>query len=509
MEIPASAGSSATLLQPQAERARVAEALLLECTRALQGSDEPLAKARAICETVIGASMHLRLCWVWRGPHGSEEVQPQVIAGPAAAYAEGLRLRSEELAGLPNVVDAFQDKPAQPVRLGGRRSGVPRWRTAVRRYGLRSLLALPLPALGDGEDGAIVVYADRADYFDRVGTGLFESLAEALAAVLLQSARVSRLTDLAQRDPLTGLLNRRSITRLNEAIRKGVADRRRMSVLLLDIDHFKRVNDTHGHPFGDTVLQAVATVLRDNTRTGDEVARWGGEEFVVWLPHTPLDAARAAAEKIRRKIEAVPLRAADGGAVGVTASIGVAQLLAGEDLEHAVSRADECLYKAKRSGRNRVVAWRRDAAAPTALPADSAAADPPGQQAAGVLAALMEASADAVIVSQLNGAISAWNPAARRLLGYSAQEMVGQNIAHLLPPAQLEEEADIQERLRRGERIVQLRTVRRTKDGAHIAVTLDIAPVRGVGGTIVGACSALRAVPADAPLPWPVLASTA
>ncbi|MFP5502288.1 MAG: GGDEF domain-containing protein, partial [Candidatus Sericytochromatia bacterium] len=155
------------------------------------------------------------------------------------------------------------------------------------------------------------------------------------------------------RDPLTGLLNRRT---LDDALMRMVAFARRsghpLSLLMLDLDHFKRVNDTHGHEAGDAVLKAFASVLSGSLRASDMAVRYGGEEFLAVLPDTGTDAALGVAEKLRRAVEnlAIPMGEA---VVRPTVSIGVATLAAGESGEALIGRADRALYRAKGEGRNR------------------------------------------------------------------------------------------------------------------------------------------------------------
>ncbi|MFT3957007.1 MAG: diguanylate cyclase [Piscinibacter sp.] len=163
----------------------------------------------------------------------------------------------------------------------------------------------------------------------------------------------SRLEALASRDGLTGLFNRRAADdRLANEIARHRRSGRALGVVLLDVDHFKRVNDTHGHAAGDEVLHEVACRLVGASRSTDFVARFGGEEFLVLLPETDADGAAVAAEKLRAAIEAGPI-----GAVGrVTASLGLcvdAQAHGGATA--ALKAADEALYDAKTAGRNRVV----------------------------------------------------------------------------------------------------------------------------------------------------------
>jgi diguanylate cyclase (GGDEF)-like protein/hemerythrin-like metal-binding protein len=155
----------------------------------------------------------------------------------------------------------------------------------------------------------------------------------------------------ADTDALTGLLNRLGF---NGAISREFARSRRyrqpLSVVMLDLDHFKRVNDEHGHSAGDQVLASVARLLEANIRESDVVARWGGEEFVVIAPMTPAGGAIQLAEKLRALMAATPL----GPSGAVTGSFGVAEMQAGDTIERLLHRADEALYRAKSGGRDRV-----------------------------------------------------------------------------------------------------------------------------------------------------------
>ncbi|EYD70945.1 diguanylate cyclase [Limimaricola hongkongensis] len=161
-------------------------------------------------------------------------------------------------------------------------------------------------------------------------------------------------------DPLTGLWNRRyALPHLARLIAGAQARRRPVGVMLLDIDLFKAVNDTHGHAAGDEVLRQVAARLRDGLRPADLLARIGGEEFLVAMPDTSLDQARSAAERLRHRIREAPFRISETrGSCRVTVSVGVALGPRGTDpeteAEALMSRADAALYAAKTTGRNRV-----------------------------------------------------------------------------------------------------------------------------------------------------------
>ncbi|WP_049631729.1 diguanylate cyclase [Cellvibrio sp. pealriver] len=153
-------------------------------------------------------------------------------------------------------------------------------------------------------------------------------------------------------DPLTGVFNR---LKLNQLLRDEIERSKRygigLSVLMIDVDHFKAINDTYGHPAGDSVLATIAAQLRQFSRANDSPGRWGGEEFLVICPETPLDGAATLAESLRSVIEQHPFNLA----TPVTISIGVTQFNSDDTLESLMERVDKALYQAKQGGRNKVV----------------------------------------------------------------------------------------------------------------------------------------------------------
>ncbi|MBV6521794.1 MAG: Chemotaxis response regulator protein-glutamate methylesterase [Gemmatimonadaceae bacterium] len=166
-----------------------------------------------------------------------------------------------------------------------------------------------------------------------------------------------RLEVLAHTDPLTEVLNRRALTdRLSAEMDRGRRYESTVSLLLIDLDHFKRINDTHGHLVGDDVLMEIAELLQRAVRSVDVVARYGGEEFVIVLPETGLAGATAFAERTRELIESHEFNVASGQRVQLTTSIGVAIFPAPgvESVEDFFAAADQALYRAKAEGRNRV-----------------------------------------------------------------------------------------------------------------------------------------------------------
>jgi diguanylate cyclase (GGDEF)-like protein len=165
---------------------------------------------------------------------------------------------------------------------------------------------------------------------------------------------LTRIEELAVRDELTGLYNRRYLMDALER-EKTRADRsgRLFSVVMLDIDHFKRINDNFGHQQGDVVLKAVSKAAQDAIRSNDFCARYGGEEFLVVLEELPVSGARACTERLRKSVEALTFPEL-GDDFHVTISLGYTQYRQSEPLAQTIARADAALYRAKHSGRNRV-----------------------------------------------------------------------------------------------------------------------------------------------------------
>jgi diguanylate cyclase (GGDEF)-like protein len=169
-------------------------------------------------------------------------------------------------------------------------------------------------------------------------------------------AVIDGLCDLSSRDALTGLANRRQFElALAREIDRVARAGEPALVLMIDIDHFKKVNDTHGHPAGDVVLQAVAQALHDCIRPMDTVARFGGEEFAMILPNCPPTFGQTVAERVRNKVQGRAVAVAPGVEVSVTVSIGgaFAPQWVRSSAPLWIERADQQLYRAKQQGRNR------------------------------------------------------------------------------------------------------------------------------------------------------------
>lgn len=166
----------------------------------------------------------------------------------------------------------------------------------------------------------------------------------------------AELHELATTDFLTGLGNKRTFEEFaNAELKRSRRYKIPTALILIDLDHFKKINDTYGHAVGDKVLAQIGALLKKMTRQHDQVARLGGEEFGLLLTHTDVDAASLVAEAFRREMQKLDVRHG-GGRISITSSFGVAVLADEDSLESLMERADTNLYKAKRLGRNRVVA---------------------------------------------------------------------------------------------------------------------------------------------------------
>ena len=194
----------------------------------------------------------------------------------------------------------------------------------------------------------------RNQRFSEQEQGHLESLLSALLFPMRNALLYRAATQSALRDPLTGTGNR---VAMDQTLQREIEMARRhmqpLSLLMLDIDHFKRVNDSHGHSAGDEVLKAVAASIKSQLRNVDMVFRFGGEEFLILLSNTPREAAAMVGERLRFAAQAQEYLA-DGQMIDLTVSLGCSTLLPGESAESLLRRADSALYVAKREGRNRL-----------------------------------------------------------------------------------------------------------------------------------------------------------
>ncbi len=260
--------------------------------------------------------------------------------------------------GLPVLVE---DLSVHPLYAGVRAV----WDIEGIEVPVRSVIALPF-SVERGKHGVFLVRRTRdQEPFGEQDLEFAEAVVAAAVAVIQRAQAVestmadkARLEQLAQTDPLTQLLNRRALTeRITAEMERALRYDSSLSVLMVDLDHFKKVNDTYGHLVGDDVLRDFAVLLTETIRVTDVVARYGGEEFLVLLPESDEAGAEHFAERIRDAVEGHEFTARGGQTrLGITASIGVATFPGAriESVEDLLARADAALYRAKADGRNQV-----------------------------------------------------------------------------------------------------------------------------------------------------------
>ena len=292
-----------------------------------------------------------------------------VLADPEHEVRHLLLGRGRRPDGFANV--RFVDSAAECLPPAAARTGRP-WLGAYNRNAhealfpatveLESVALLPLVRRQRLVGALNLGSAERERFHRGLATDFLGHLAVIAAFSLENAINRERLVRSGHTDVLTGWHNRRYLeSRLKEELARSRRESRPLACLMIDVDHFKRINDEHGHLAGDEVLRAVAARIDAQVRASDVAARYGGEEFIVLAPGTGLDAGLALGERIRKAVEAAPFELAPGGTrLPVTVSIGVAEHPAagGDSLESAAERlvaaADSGLYRAKSAGRNAV-----------------------------------------------------------------------------------------------------------------------------------------------------------
>lgn len=220
---------------------------------------------------------------------------------------------------------------------------------------IRSWLGVPLTVRGN-TIGLLAIDSKEQDHFKGDDIKMAVAFADQVAIALENARLFEEAQNMALTDSLTGLYNRRGLFEIgNLEFSRSRRNNRPFSAVMIDIDHFKRINDLHGHVIGDQALQELAGHFRNITRDFDIVGRYGGEEFAILLSETDLNIAREVAERLRNTVENTPIHTEAGG-LRLTISLGVAEYSPStiQDLSTLIGRADQALYEAKRKGRNRV-----------------------------------------------------------------------------------------------------------------------------------------------------------
>jgi len=223
--------------------------------------------------------------------------------------------------------------------------------------GIKKIPVIFISGLDSDEDEVKGLSLDAADYITKPFSPVVVKLRVRNQIQIISQMRT--IEQLSLIDPLTKIPNRRSFDeRMIMEWKQAIREQTQISVLMMDLDKFKSINDEHGHYHGDTVLQTVAGIFTKTLkRPGDFVARWGGEEFVVLLPNTPLGGAADIAENIRKKVEHTVIQRDAGPKLQVTISIGVNSVVPGveSNADDFIDLADKRLFTAKQTGRNKVI----------------------------------------------------------------------------------------------------------------------------------------------------------
>ena len=211
----------------------------------------------------------------------------------------------------------------------------------------------------EGEVIGCIVARSTLESLSKRDISYLEQLSRQSAITINRANSYSKILQYATIDALTNLNNRRQFElRLLQEIATTKRQNNPLCAMMIDIDFFKKVNDTYGHASGDAVLRGVASIIKSTLRESDIPSRYGGEEFAVLLPYTHIDEAKIVGERLRKAVESTPISINDedseAQSIGVTISMGLAEFNTKESGEELFERADKALYKAKEGGRNRV-----------------------------------------------------------------------------------------------------------------------------------------------------------
>jgi len=234
------------------------------------------------------------------------------------------------------------------------------WRQRPYLFRFKASPALASPAEFMYQDLSIFPIRNSEGVVQGACIAIHDATELAESSRLLEQAmdQAVDLEESSQRDGLTGLYNRKFF---DEQITQEILRARRygwlLALAMIDVDHFKSINDNHGHPVGDAVLRTLAARLQGMLRTSDTLCRYGGEEFALILPHISQENSRFLLDRLRKAVEGLDVELEDGTSVRVTVSVGIAQLEDGMTAGEMVRRADETLYVSKQAGRNRVTCW--------------------------------------------------------------------------------------------------------------------------------------------------------
>ena len=333
----------------QLKRLNHAYRALGESNMALLTAESEQDLLERVCQ-IVSDDCGYETVWIgYASMQPNSPVQIRAHHGKALGYMHNLTAAQEASAPF---MRSLQERKAIVVNHIADEAAPSAWRDRAQKNRIGSLGAFPI-RWKNRTLGVMEVCAAQSGAFVESEVRLLSELADNLAFGIAALRDRKRIEELSVTDPLTGLYNRSYIDQaLKSEQARFVRYQKPFSVALLDIDHFKEVNDTFGHPTGDAVLKTLSALLQKHRRQIDVVGRWGGEEFIVILPGTDEAAAGQFAERIRTAIETTVFEKVKT----LTVSIGIAQSAPEATIQTLIKQADEALYRAKEGGRNRVVA---------------------------------------------------------------------------------------------------------------------------------------------------------
>ena len=287
------------------------------------------------------------------GTAPAQEQRPASRRASVAQTSLSILQRLQTTLDVPQMIQFFAEEVAQLVSMDGIEFSYSP--AAISCHLGRQSRHQAAYRLTLGEEALGTMTFRRGRKFDADELKRLEELLCSLLYPLRNALAYASALLAARRDALTGLNNRAALHEtLERELSLAQRHEHRLSLVVLDIDHFKQVNDRHGHLAGDTVLRHVGRLIRECTRETDVSFRYGGEEFVILLNETPADGAEVVAQRLRETLARTPVVLESGETLGVTASFGVAELAGETSAQQLFERADAAMYRAKQAGRNRV-----------------------------------------------------------------------------------------------------------------------------------------------------------
>ncbi|HVC49933.1 MAG TPA: bifunctional diguanylate cyclase/phosphodiesterase [Burkholderiales bacterium] len=328
---------------------------LLTAASSVALRETPAAIMRSACDALITASPCIQLAWMYFGEKSVQSFRPAYAIGPARKYTDRIVLDMSSSGVQSPVCKAWiTNEPV--IAVVETDPGLRPWKKLANAFNLKALMAIPIGEKDITDRGIISIYSDIPDYFDSVGSKPFRAFTDLAKVAIKQTFLKNRLKQLASFDSLTHLLNRTAMQEiLLEEHNRSSLDDVPYCLILMDVDHFKAVNDRLGHDAGDLVLVEIAKMLRHLVRDGDTVCRWGGEEFLILLANTDEHKANQTAQRLIEGINTLCIELNEFK-VETTMSAGIATYPEdGKTLEELLKKADAALYEAKKTGRNRVI----------------------------------------------------------------------------------------------------------------------------------------------------------